>query len=186
MGWRGHTPKTFATTRAPAVLKSRNTYWIPDRNTTDGLFGLLLTGGYWWTWAEVQKFPNLLPAVSHTHTLLSSHLWRYHFHLLGNAFEIKRTKIRNQFHETMISSKTESCFAWKYFLYFLRCSSCFIARILSCQAHWDLFCQDESQTTSGELVKANWPSLMKMFCRDVMPTPIAQPQDVRVVVNVYY
>ena len=129
---------------------------------------------------------SIASGVTHTHTLLSSHLWRYHFHLLGNAFEIKRTKIRNQFHETMISSKTESCFAWKYFLYFLRCSSCFIARILSCQAHWDLFCQDESQTPSGELVKANWPSLMKMFCRDVMPTPIAQPQDVRVVVNVYY
>ena len=97
MGWRGHTPKTFATTRAPAVLKSRNTNLIPDRNTTDGLFGLLLTGGYWWTWAEVQKFPNLLPAVSHTHTLLSSHLWRYHFHLLGNAFEIKGQKYEINF-----------------------------------------------------------------------------------------
>ena len=123
---------------------------------------------------------------THTHTLIKSPLAIS----LPPSRECIWVEIKDR-NTTLISwnhniNKKRELFGWKIFLFFLRCSSCFIARSLICQAHWDLFCQDESQTPSGELVKANWPSLMKMFCQDVIATPIAQPQDVRVVVNMYY
>ena len=43
--------------------------WNQYRNSITGsCLELLLTGGYWWPGAGVEKFPNLLPGVSHSLT----------------------------------------------------------------------------------------------------------------------